>query len=302
MAEITVALIKQLREQTGAGMSDCKKALVAAGGDLQKAVDEMRKNGVIKAAKKAGRVAAEGIIALEREGSRAVLVEFNSETDFVSKNPDFIGMGQKLAQLALKENISKVEDLHSAKLDGQSVDEQITALVAKIGEDLQLRRMAALSAGAGEILASYVHFNRRIGVLCVLKGGDEELANQLAMHICAAKPEFLKPEDVSAELLEHERTVQEELIEKDNADPAKKSIPPERIPKVLEGRLNKYRNEIALTGQAYMFDTKKTVGELLKAAKAEVLSFVCLEVGAGVEKKQEDFAAEVQAQIDAAKR
>ena len=294
MATVTAAMVKELRDATGAGMMDCKKALVAADGNMQAAIDAMRKSGAAKAAKKAGRTAAEGIITVAQEGNKVALVETNSETDFAAKNAEFVAFAQKVADLALANNISDIEALKAATLDGATVAEGLTALVAKIGENLQLRRVSLVAANDGETLGVYVHSNKRIGVAVVLKGGDAEVAKHVAMHVCASKPDFVHPEDVSAEVVEHERQVQ--------VDIAMKSGKPQAIAeKMVEGRMKKFTGEVSLTGQAFVMNPEQTVGQMLKEKNADAVSFVRLEVGEGIEKKVVDFAAEVQAQVAAAK-
>ena len=294
MATVTAAMVKELRDATGAGMMDCKKALVAADGNMQAAIDAMRKSGAAKAAKKAGRTAAEGIITVAQEGNKVALVETNSETDFAAKNAEFVAFAQKVADLALANNISDIEAVKAATLDGAPVAEGLTALVAKIGENLQLRRVSLVAANDGETLGVYVHSNKRIGVAVVLKGGDAEVAKHVAMHVCASKPDFVHPEDVSAEVVEHERQVQ--------IDIAMKSGKPQAIAeKMVEGRMKKFTGEVSLTGQAFVMNPEQTVGQMLKEKNADAVSFVRLEVGEGIEKKVVDFAAEVQAQVAAAK-
>ena len=295
MATITAAMVKELRDATGAGMMDCKKALVAADGNMQAAIDAMRKSGAAKAAKKAGRTAAEGIITVAQEGNKVALVETNSETDFAAKNAEFVAFAQKVADLALANNISDIEALKAATLDGATVAEGLTALVAKIGENLQLRRVSLVAANDGETLGVYVHSNKRIGVAVVLKGGDAEVAKHVAMHVCASKPDFVHPEDVSAEVVEHERQVQ--------IDIAMKSGKPQAIAeKMVEGRMKKFTGEVSLTGQPFVMNPEITVGQMLKEAKADAVSFVRYEVGEGIEKQAVDFAAEVQAQVAAAQK
>ncbi|MDD6068770.1 MAG: translation elongation factor Ts [Succinivibrio sp.] len=295
MATITAAMVKELRDATGAGMMDCKKALVAADGNMQAAIDAMRKSGAAKAAKKAGRTAAEGIITVAQAGKKVVLVEVNSETDFCAKNAEFVTFAQKVADTALANNISDVEVLKNTQLDGQTVAEGLTALVAKIGENLQLRRVALVEAKDDETIGLYVHSNKRIGVAVVLKGGDETIAKHVAMHVCASKPDFVHPEDVSAEVVEHERQVQIEI--------AMKSGKPQAIAeKMVEGRMKKFTGEVSLTGQPFVMNPEITVGQMLKEAKADAVSFVRYEVGEGIEKQTVDFAAEVQAQVAAAQK
>ena len=295
MATVTAAMVKELRDATGAGMMDCKKALVAADGNMQAAIDAMRKSGAAKAAKKAGRTAAEGIIAVASNANKIALVEVNSETDFCAKNAEFVTYAQKVADLALASSISDVEALKAAQLDGQSVADALTALVAKIGENLQLRRVALVEAKEGETLGLYVHSNKRIGVAAVIKGGDESVAKDVAMHICASKPDFVKPEDVSAEVVEHERQVQIEI--------AMKSGKPQAIAeKMVEGRMKKFTGEVSLTGQPFVKNPEISVGQMLKEHNADAVSFIRFEVGEGIEKAVVDFAAEVQAQVAAAQK
>ena len=295
MATVTAAMVKELRDATGAGMMDCKKALVAADGNMQAAIDAMRKSGAAKAAKKAGRTAAEGIIAVASNANKIALVEVNSETDFCAKNAEFVTYAQKVADLALASSISDVEALKAAQLDGQTVADALTALVAKIGENLQLRRVALVEAKEGETLGLYVHSNKRIGVAAVIKGGDESVAKDVAMHICASKPDFVKPEDVSAEVVEHERQVQ--------IDIAMKSGKPQAIAeKMVEGRIKKFTGEVSLTGQPFVKNPEISVGQMLKEHNADAVSFIRYEVGEGIEKAVVDFAAEVQAQVAAAQK
>lgn len=295
MATVTAAMVKELRDATGAGMMDCKKALVAADGNMQAAIDAMRKSGAAKAAKKAGRTAAEGIIAVASNANKIALVEVNSETDFCAKNAEFVTYAQKVADLALASSISDVEALKAAQLDGQTVADALTALVAKIGENLQLRRVALVEAKEGETLGLYVHSNKRIGVAAVIKGGDESVAKDVAMHICASKPDFVKPEDVSADVVEHERQVQIEI--------AMKSGKPQAIAeKMVEGRMKKFTGEVSLTGQPFVKNPEISVGQMLKEHNADAVSFIRYEVGEGIEKTVVDFAAEVQAQVAAAQK
>ena len=262
---------------------------------MQAAIDAMRKSGAAKAAKKAGRTAAEGIVAVASNANKVALVEVNSETDFCAKNAEFVTYAQKVADLALASSISDVEALKAAQLDGQSVADALTALVAKIGENLQLRRVALVEAKEGETLGLYVHSNKRIGVAAVIKGGDESVAKDVAMHICASKPDFVKPEDVSAEVVEHERQVQIEI--------AMKSGKPQAIAeKMVEGRMKKFTGEVSLTGQPFVKNPEISVGQMLKEHNADAVSFIRFEVGEGIEKAVVDFAAEVQAQVAAAQK
>ncbi|MBO6259003.1 MAG: elongation factor Ts [Succinivibrio sp.] len=295
MANVTAAMVKELRDATGAGMMDCKKALVAADGNMEAAIEAMRKSGAVKAAKKAGRTAAEGLIAVAQDGKKVAMVEVNSETDFAAKNAEFVAFAEKVAKLALAKEINDIDALKSADLDGKSVADALTDLVAKIGENLQVRRVSFVAAAADETLGVYVHSNKRIGVVVVLKGGDEELGKDVAMHVCASKPEFVKPEDVSAEVVEKERQIQIEIA-------MKSGKPKEIAEKMVNGRMAKFTGEISLTGQPFVKNPEETVGQLLKSKNSDAVSFVRLEVGEGVEKKNEDFAAEVKAQMEAAKK
>ncbi len=291
MANVTAALVKELRDITGAGMMDCKKALVATDGNIEAAIEEMRKSGALKAAKKATRTAAEGMIAAAHEGNEVVLVEVNSETDFAAKNAEFVALGEKVAQIALASKCDDVEALKAQKFDDtQTVGEALTALIAKIGENLGIRRIARVT---GDNLGIYVHSNKRIGVVVVLKGGDAETAKNVAMHVCASKPDFVHPEDVSEEVVEKERAIQIEIA-------VNSGKPKEIAEKMVAGRMKKFTGEVSLTGQPFVMDPNKTVGEMLKEHGADAESFIRMEVGEGIEKKADDFAAEVQAQIAAA--
>lgn len=291
MAEVTAAMVKELRERTGAGMMDCKKALTEANGDIELAIDNMRKSGQAKAAKKAGRIAAEGVIIAKAAGGVAVMVELNCETDFVAKDVSFRAFGDKVAEIALAGKISDLEVLKEADFGaGESVQVTLNNLIAKIGENMNLRRVIIIE---GENLGTYVH-SARIGVVTKLVGGDEELAKDLAMHVAANSPQFVKPEDVSAEVVAHEREIQVEIA-------INSGKPKEIAEKMVEGRMKKFTGEISLTGQQFVKDPSITVADLLKQKGADVVDFTRFEVGEGIEKQETDFAAEVQAQIAAMK-
>ncbi|NOY66165.1 MAG: elongation factor Ts [Gammaproteobacteria bacterium] len=287
---ITAALVKELRDRTGAGMMECKKALVETDGDVEGAIEAMRKSGLAKADKKSGRVAAEGIISVNvsDDNKQAVMVEINSETDFVSKGDDFKGFVDTVMQTAVAESPDSIEALLAAKTeDGLSVEDTCKALVAKIGEKIQVRRLAKISGD--NLVASYLHGDR-IGVLVELKGGDTALGRDVAMHIAASKPLFVKNDDVEQSVLEKEKDI--------FVAQAKDSGKPDNIiEKMVEGRLRKYLAEITLMGQPFVKDPDQTVEKLLAGNKAEVVSFVRLEVGEGIEKKTENFADEVMAQV-----
>ncbi len=287
--EITAALVKELRERSGAGMMECKKALSEHNGDIDAAMEHLRKTGLAKADKKADRVAAEGRIVVAAEGTRAVLVEVNSETDFVAKDENFVGFAQAVAQAALTSGAADVEALKAVKLaDGGSVEEARAALIAKVGENVQLRRLAWIADGQN--VGSYVH-GGRIGVLVDVKGGSPDLARGLAMHIAAMNPQYLTPADAPADFVAKEKEIAlAQMSDKDKAKPA------EIQEKMISGKLNKTLSEISLTGQAYVLDTDSTVEQALKKEGAQVLSFQRLVVGEGIEKVVEDYAAEVMKQ------
>ena len=286
---ISASMVKELRERTGAGMMECKKALVETGGDMDAAVDFLRKSGQAKADKKAGRVAADGRIEIAIDAKRAVMVEINSETDFVAKDENFVGFAEAVARSALENDAADLDALMSARLgDAQTAEAARTALVAKVGENISVRRVAAIEAV--DRLGSYTH-GVRIGALVSLKGGNDELARDIAMHIAATNPAWLDESSVPDEALERERAI--------FAEQARESgKPPEIVDKMVAGRIAKYLKEITLLGQPFVKDTDVTVSKLLKDAGAEVIEFLRFEVGEGIEKKQENFAEEVMAQIN----
>ena len=275
---VTAAMVKELRQRTAAGMMDCKKALQEADGDMELAIENMRKNGQAKAAKKAGNIAAEGQIII-KDGT---LVEVNCQTDFVAKDDNFLGFANKVADAAAAEKLS-IEDLQA------KFEEERIALVTKIGENINVRRVAYVE---GTTLASYKH-GATIGVV-VAGEGDAESLKHIAMHVAASKPEFLTPDDVPADVVANEKRIQIEMAMNEGK-------PQEIAEKMVTGRMRKFTGEVSLTGQAFIMEPKKTVGEVLKEKGITISSFVRLEVGEGIEKKDEDFAAEVEAQIAAAK-
>lgn len=285
---ISAAEVKALRERTGAGMMECKKALVETDGDIEAAIEAMRKAGLAKADKKAGRTAAEGRIALAVEGNAAALVEVNCETDFVAGGDDFAAFADGVARVALKSGPEDVEVLSALELEGgATIDTRRRELIAKIGENINVRRFERMSSEG--VLGRYVH-GVRIGVLVDLEGGDEELAKDIAMHIAASNPVCVGPEDVPAEVLEKEREIHRAQAEQSGK-------PAEIVEKMIEGRLRKYVNEIALTGQPFVKNPDQSVGALLKEHGARVVRFVRFEVGEGIEKDETDFASEVMAQV-----
>jgi elongation factor Ts len=286
---ITADTVKQLRERTGAGMMECKKALVEAQGDLSSAADILRKNGLSKADKKAARVAAEGSVAVERAGDSAVLVEVNCETDFVARSDEFLHFAREVARVALQKAPATLEALLALRDGSLSLEEQRRALIAKIGENITVRRFVRVTAPGA--LGAYIH-GGRIGSLVALKGGDEALARDLAMHVAAVNPAYIDAGGVPADVLEKERGI---LTEQTKAE----KKPPDIIAKMVEGRLRKYLAEITLLGQPFVKDPDTTVEKLIKKSGATVVQFVRYEVGAGIDKKQDDFVGEVMAQVKA---
>ncbi|MBC7010308.1 MULTISPECIES: translation elongation factor Ts [Pseudoalteromonas] len=279
---VTAALVKELRERTGAGMMDCKKALTETNGDIELAIENMRKSGAAKAAKKAGNIAAEGTILIKEGNGFAALLEVNCQTDFVAKDANFLGFANQVLDAAA-ESKADIEALKA------QFEETRVALVAKIGENINVRRVEYID---GDKLSSYRHGDR-IGVV-VVGEADEETLKQVAMHVAASKPEFVNPEDVPADVVEKEKAVQIDIAMNEGK-------PAEIAEKMVIGRMKKFTGEISLTGQAFIMEPKKSVGEILKEKGATVTNFIRLEVGEGIERKEEDFAAEVAAQIAAAK-
>ena len=288
---VTAALVKELRERTGAGMLDCKKALVETDGDIELAIENMRKSGQAKAAKKAGRIAAEGVILTKVEAGKATMLEVNCETDFVARDEGFLAFGNKLLDVAFEKGLNDIEALNASEIEGGVASDVRDALVAKIGENISPRRVLTVE---GDNLGAYVH-GGRIGVVAILTGGEEELAKDVAMHVAASSPQFVKPEQVPAEVVEKEKAIQIEIA-------MQSGKPAEIAEKMVVGRMKKFTGEISLTGQPFVKDPSVSVGELLKSNNADVVNFVRFEVGEGIEKKTEDFAAEVAAQMEAAKK
>ncbi len=290
---ITAALVKELRDRTGAGMMDCKKALVETNADLEAAIDLMRASGAAKAAKKAGRVASEGLVnvTISDDNKQAAILEVNSETDFVTKGSAFIDFVDSLGRLALKNKPESVESFLGQKLDsGETVDEARENIIAKIGENISVRRVQIISTETG-ILGAYKHGDR-IAVLTVLASQDSALAKDVAMHIAASRPECISEDQLSEELLEREKAI---FIEQ-----ARESGKPDNIiEKMIAGRMKKFVNEVTLYGQSFVKDPDVTVGELVKSNNSEVESFVRYEVGEGIEKKEDNFVEEVMAQAQA---
>lgn len=290
MAEITAALVKELRERTGLGMMECKKALVASAGDIEKAIDELRKSGAVKSAKAAGRVAADGVVSakVSEDGKYAVMIEVNSETDFVARDENFKGFVADTLEKAFAGKITDVAVL----AEQQETARQ--ALVQKIGENISIRRIAVVE---GDVVGAYVHSNSRIAALVALQGGgDAELAKDIAMHVTASNPAVLNPEEISEELVAKEKEVflalNKEKIE---------GKPAEVVEKMIAGRIQKFLSEASLVGQAFVKDDGIKVGDHAKKHGAKIISFVRFGVGEGIEKVEVDFAAEVAAQVAATK-
>lgn len=277
MAQISASLVKELRERTGLGMMECKKALVEQNGDIEAAIDHLRKSSGMKAAKKAGRVAADGVI----RAKGGFMVEINSETDFVARDDNFAAFANNVVEAVAAAGSTDVAAVMSGELENAR-----EALVQKIGENITVRRIASVE---GDVVGDYVHGNNRIGVLVALKGGDEALARDVAMHVAAVNPQFVKSDDVPAEVVDKEKEIF-------SAQAAESGKPAEIIEKMIGGRIRKFLAEISLVDQPFVKDPDMTVGKLVASAGAEVLSFVRYEVGEGIEKEEIDFATEVMQQ------
>lgn len=295
---VTAEAVKQLRERTGAGMMECKKALTETNGDLDAAAELMRKAGLAKADKKASRIAAEGVIVIERsaDGKRAAIVEVNCETDFVARENDFRAFAAEVAKVALAQRPGSVEALLAAKdSNGSTLDEVRRALIAKIGENISVRRFELIEASG--VLGAYLH-GSRIGALVALNKGDEAVAKDIAMHVAAINPPHVSAAQIPAELVAKETEIHTETTK---ADPKLAGTPEAIIAKAVEGKIRKWMSEITLLGQPFVKDDKQSVEQYLKQSGAEVAAFVRYEVGAGIEKKQEDFAEEVRKQVESSK-
>ena len=287
--EITASMVKELRERSGAGMMECKKALTENQGNLETSIEWLRKQGLAKADKKASRIAAEGRIAMAQENGKAVLVEINSETDFVAKDSNFLGFAESVAKAALASGVSDVEALKAVKLpSGETIEETRAAVVAKVGENVQVRRMVRIDSTNN--VAAYLH-GGRIGVLVEVKGGNTEFARGIAMHVAAMNPPYNKAADVPTAFVEKEKEIElAKMSEKDKAKPA------QILEKIIGGKIAKIVNENTLYGQAYVLNTDQSVEAAAKAAGADVIGFKRIAVGEGIEKVVEDYAAEVMKQ------
>lgn len=284
-----IELIKVLRDRTGAGMMDCKHALVESNNDIEQAIAWLREKGIAKQAKKASRIAAEGKSLIKVDGNKACVVEINCETDFVAKTDGFKELVAKVANHIVATKPADVEALLASEIDGQTVEALVTASVAKIGEKISVRRFALYEAPEG-LVAAYIHGGGKIGVLVEMKGGNAELGKDIAMQVAAANPSYLERSQVPAAELEHEKEVLSEQARNEGK-------PEKIIEKMVLGRINKYYKEVCLVDQEFVKDPDQTIAKLLKANNAEVLAFARFQLGEGIEKKQEDFAAEVMSQI-----
>lgn len=287
MANITAALVKDLRERTGAGMMDCKKALVACEGEIEKAIDFLREKGLSQAAKKADRVAAEGAVVdyISADEKVGVILEVNCETDFVGKNEDFQVLATSIAKQVAELNPADVEALLASEMDGKTVQDVVTAAIAKIGENISVRRFQRYESAEGKVY-SYIHGGGKIGVLVDMKGGDAELGKDVAMQVAAANPQYLTRAEVPADVLDREKDVLTEQARNEGK-------PEKIIEKMVLGRINKFYKEVCLVDQEFIKDGDLTITKLLKSKDAEVARFARFQLGEGIEKKQEDFAAEV---------
>src|SRR6056300_132923 len=283
---MSAALVKELRERTGLGLLECKKALAEAGGDIEKAIEELRKSSGMKAAKKAGRTAADGVVLarVSEDGSYGMVVEVNSETDFVARDDNFLGFANSVASAALSARTTDVAAVMEGDLEAAR-----EGLVQKIGENIGVRRIDAIDAGDG-VVGAYVHGNNRIAVLVALQGGDQDLARDVAMHVAAVNPQVVSPDDMPQELIEKEK-------EKYTAQALESGKPAEIVEKMIGGRIKKFLAENSLVEQAFVKDPETTVGKLVKAAGASVTAFIRFEVGEGIEVQKIDFAEEVAAQL-----
>ena len=292
MAKVTAQLVKQLRDMTGVGMMDAKKALVAVDGDIDAAVDHLRETGMAKAAKKAGRIAAEGLAGVYVDGNVGSITEINSETDFVSKNNQFIKLVKDVTEAIAEGNPETVADAQSIKAGDGTVETEVLAAVTKIGEKIELRRFARVEKTDADVFGAYTHMGGRIAVLVTLEGTtDEDVARDIAMHIAAINPKYVSRDQVSQEEIDHETKVLTEQA-------LNEGKPANIVEKMIQGRLNKYLAEISLVDQPFVKDPDQTVGKYIESKGAVVKSFVRFEVGEGIEKREENFAEEVMNQVN----
>lgn len=288
---ITANMVKELREQTGAGMLDCKKALTETNGNMEEAVTWLREKGISKAAKKQTRIAAEGLALAKVEGNKAVIVEVNSETDFVAKNPEFTGLVNDIATAILGSNVSTVEEANKIEVNGTSIENMIVEKTATIGEKLSFRRFELVEKQDNQVFGTYSHMGGKIVTLAVLEGTDAEVAKDVAMQIAAMRPLYLDKDSVPSERVEKERAILTEQAENEGLDANK-------LPMIVNGRLNKFYEEVCLLDQGFVKENKMKVSKYVESKGMKVLSFVRYEVGEGMEKREENFADEVAKQIN----
>ena len=295
MAQITASLVKELRESTGAGMMDCKKALTQTDGNIEAAIDYLRENGIAKAAKKADRIAAEGLSYIEVKGNKAVILEINSETDFVAKNEKFVALVKNVANAILAAEPKSLEEALQVQAEGGTVEAVINEGIATIGEKLSLRRFEVLSKTDADAFGAYSHMGGRIGVLTLVEGStDEEAAKDVAMHIAALAPRYLDESEVPADVLEHEKKVLTEQA-------LNEGKPANIVEKMIVGRINKFLEEITVVKQKFVKDDSFTVEKFVASKGGKLAKFVRYEVGEGIEKKEDNFAEEVMSQVNASK-
>lgn len=289
---ITASLVKELRQRTGAGMMDCKNALVETNGDLDASVDYLREKGIAKAAKKAGKVAAEGAVKIIEDGNLAYLDELNSQTDFVAISEPFSDLHKIVSEASFASKATNREEALKANVDGKNVEETLIEAVATIGENLQLRRVALFEKNEEEVFGTYVHSNSKVGVIVKLKGSDEEFAKGVAMHIAAIAPQYISNSDVPAESVQKETEIFKAEVMETMANK-----PQNILDNIIKGKVSKYLKEICLLDQKFVIDDTKTVSQAAKDAGCEVLEFIRFEVGEGIVKEEKDFAAEVASQV-----
>ncbi len=289
---ISASMVKELREKTGAGMLDCKKALEATEGNIDAAIDWLREKGISKAAKKADRIAAEGLAQIVINGNNAIVLEVNSETDFVAKNPEFVSLVDTIANAILNSNVSTVEEALTVSVDGATIESLITEKTATIGEKLSFRRFKKVTKTDSQVFGSYIHMGGKIAVLTVLEGANEEVAKEVAMHSAAMRPAYVKSSDVPTDVLEKEKEIM-------RAELANEGKPADKIENILVGKVNKYYEEVCLENQIFVKAVnKETVAKFVESNNGSIKDMIRYEVGEGMEKREEDFAAEVAKQIN----
>ena len=288
---ISASMVKELRETSGAGMLDCKKALEATNGNMEEAINWLREKGISKAAKKSSRIAAEGLAYAKVEGKKAVIIEVNSETDFVAKNEEFQNLVSTIANTIINSDVTTMDSALELEVDGTKLSDLITSRIATIGEKLSFRRFEVLTKEDNQVFGSYSHMGGKIVSLALLEGNDEELAKDIAMQIAAMKPSYLNRDEVPEERVEKEREILTEQAENEGLDANK-------LPMIVNGRLNKFYEEICLVDQGFIKENKMKVGKYVESKNSKIVKFVRYEVGEGIEKKEENFADEVMKQIN----